>query len=72
MFRVIPAENIEGFLADMTAEDSDDDMAITCVDQDLIREVGCRHVLHWNYRNYTALPAELLGRMCLCGVKCHI
>ena len=57
-----PADTTGGFLVDMTAVDSDEDTA--CVDQELIREVECRHVLHWNYRSFTALPTELLGRPC--------
>ena len=29
---------------------------------DLIQEISCRHILHWNYRGLTSLPKQLLGR----------
>ena len=28
---------------------------------DLIQEISCRHILHWNYRGLTSLPKQLLG-----------
>ena len=31
------------------------------VERDLLEEISCRHILHWNYRGLTALPKQLLG-----------
>ena len=31
-------------------------------ESDLIEEISCRHILHWNYRGLTSLPKPLLGK----------
>jgi len=64
MFRVMTEDTArEGFLVDMSEGDAEEDPACGHGDQDLISEVSCRHILHWNYRSYTTLPTELLGRL---------
>ena len=61
MFRLRNTDTREGFVVDMSEADAEVDPAY--VDQELIREVSCRHILHWNYRSFTTLPTELLGRL---------
>lgn len=61
MFRLRNTDTREGFVVDMSEADAEVDPAY--VDQELISEVSCRHILHWNYRSFTTLPTELLGRL---------
>ena len=50
--------NVEmrGFLAE-----EEGDCESEPVERDLIQEISCRHILHWNYRGLTSLPKQLLG-----------
>ena len=67
MFRLMAATTSrEGFLVDMADVEADDVPACVHGDQDLISEVSCRHILHWNYRSFTTIPTELLGRLSVC------
>ena len=47
---------MRGFLAE-----EEGDCESETVERDLIQEISCRHILHWNYRGLTSLPKQLLG-----------
>ena len=47
---------MRGFLAE-----EEGDCESETAERDLIQEISCRHILHWNYRGLTSLPKQLLG-----------
>ena len=47
-----------GFLAQ-----EEGDCESESVERDLLEEISCRHILHWNYRGLTSLPKQLLGSL---------
>ena len=56
MFRLRNVNDMRGFLAGQGVDEESPGM-----DEELVQEISCRHILHWNYRRLTALPRELLG-----------
>lgn len=45
----------------MVVEDDCDDSEEDKEVLDLVQEVSCRTILHWNYRGLVSLPNELLS-----------
>ena len=69
MFRLRNVNDMRGYLA---GQGGDED--VKPHDEELVEEISCRHILHWNYRRLTALPRELLGtyRQTLGGNEKHV
>ena len=53
------------------ADDGDEDV-MEVEDVEVVKEVASRFILHWNYRNLTHLPQELLGGYWTAGGKTAI
>ena len=61
MYRHGPAVLQEDpFLVQVDGDD-DDEEVMEMEDTEMVKEVGRSSILHWNYRNLTHLPQELLG-----------
>ena len=60
MYRHRPAVLQDPFLVRVDGEE-DDEEVMEMEDVEVVKEVGTSSILHWNYRNLTHLPQELLG-----------
>ena len=60
MYRHRPAVLQDPFLVRVDGEE-DDEEVMEMEDLEVVKEVGSSSILHWNYRNLTHLPQELLG-----------
>ena len=58
MYRHGPAVLQDPFLVGV---DGDEEEVMEMEDAEVVKEVGSSSILHWNYRNFTHLPLELLG-----------
>ena len=58
MYRHGPAVLQDPFLVGV---DGDEEEVMEMEDVEVVKEVGSSSILHWNYRNFTHLPQELLG-----------
>ena len=61
MYRHGPAVLQDPFLVGVDGDEEGDEVVMEKEDADLVKEVGSSSILHWNYRNLTHLPQELLG-----------
>ena len=63
MYRHRPELLQDPFLVRVDGEE-DDEEVMEMEDLEVVKEVGSSSILHWNYRNLTHLPQELLGEFC--------
>ena len=61
MYRHRPAGLQDPFLVQVDGEEDDEEEVMEMEDVEVVKEVGRSSILHWNYRNLTHLPQELLG-----------
>ena len=59
MYRHRPAVLQDPFLVGVDEEE--EEVIMEMEDTEVVKEVGSSSILHWNYRNLTHLPQELLG-----------
>ena len=64
MYRHRPPGLQDPFLVrveDGNNDDDEEEVIMEMEDTEVVKEVASRSILHWNYRNLTHLPQELLG-----------